>query len=130
MTELQHLTFAEDGSLTLDSKPVLGITGGSKFTTATLVNVTSHTGDQAPWCRLHVKACCEAAGPWGMVGTIEGIMADQATAAIKKFMDFCAIQCAEAAPAAQLVRTTGAAVSPGWPFRPAAMSWCAPAMIW
>jgi hypothetical protein len=33
---------------------------------------------------------CEAAGPWGLITTIEGIMATQAEKSVSGFLDFCA----------------------------------------
>ena len=102
VTEHQHLKFAEDGGFTVKSMPVLGITGGSKFSTTTLVTA-SNLADRAGHCRATVKAACEAAGPWGMVGTIEGIMADQALVAIDRLLDHCVRLCADVATAAQLV---------------------------
>ena len=36
---------------------------------------------------------CEAAGPWGLISTIEGIMATQAEKSVAGFLDFCVARC-------------------------------------
>ena len=75
---------------------MLGIPGGSKFTTGTLVTATDLTDATTQQCRVTVQATCEAAGPWGMVGTIEGIMGEQASMAVTKFLNYCSEKCAAA----------------------------------
>ena len=39
------------------------------------------------------EAECSAAGPWGLVATIEGIMAREAQASMTQFLDYCAAEC-------------------------------------
>ena len=36
---------------------------------------------------------CEAAGPWGLISTIEGLMAGQAEKSVSSFLSFCAARC-------------------------------------
>lgn len=36
---------------------------------------------------------CEAAGPWGLITTIEGIMATQAEKSVSGFLAFCTARC-------------------------------------
>lgn len=36
---------------------------------------------------------CEAAGPWGLISTIESIMATQAEKSVAGFLDFCTARC-------------------------------------
>ena len=36
---------------------------------------------------------CEAAGPWGLISTIESIMATQAEKSVAGFLDFCIARC-------------------------------------
>ena len=36
---------------------------------------------------------CEAAGPWGLISTIEGLMASQAEKSVASFLAFCAARC-------------------------------------
>lgn len=36
---------------------------------------------------------CEAAGPWGLISTIEGIMAQQAEKSVTGFLAFCTARC-------------------------------------
>lgn len=43
--------------------------------------------------QVTAKVLCSAAGPWGLVSTIEGIMAQQAYASVQSFLDFCAQKC-------------------------------------
>lgn len=38
---------------------------------------------------VHALVTCSAAGPWGMIGFIEGIMAEQAKTGMMLFFDFC-----------------------------------------
>lgn len=89
VTEIQKHKISPEGVLTIESAPVLDITGGSKFTTKTLLTITDIKDEsQTEQCRLEVKATCEAAGPYGMIGTIEGIMVGQAKLAITKFLEY------------------------------------------
>ncbi|KAK9812301.1 hypothetical protein WJX73_000606 [Symbiochloris irregularis] len=89
VTEIQRREMSPEGVLTIESSPILNITGGSKFTTTSLITITDiKDGSPAERCSLEVKASCEAAGPWGMIGTIEGIMAEQAGLAIAKFLEY------------------------------------------
>jgi hypothetical protein len=55
-----------------------------------------------PCVQVTATVTCEAAGPWGLVSTIEGIMAQQAEASVKSFLNFCAARCA-ASPEVQLL---------------------------
>jgi hypothetical protein len=41
------------------------------------------------------KVLCAAGGPWGLVSTIEGIMAQQALASVQSFLNFCTEKCTE-----------------------------------
>lgn len=49
--------------------------------------------------QVHVTAqvsavvTCEAAGPWGLISTIESIMATQAEKSVAGFLDFCIARC-------------------------------------
>lgn len=36
---------------------------------------------------------CEAAGPWGLITTIEGLMAGQAEKSVSSFLVFCTARC-------------------------------------
>ena len=36
---------------------------------------------------------CEAAGPWGLISTIEGLMAGQAEKSVSSFLAFCTARC-------------------------------------
>ncbi len=43
--------------------------------------------------QVTAKVLCAAAGPWGLVSTIEGIMAQQAQASVQSFLEFCSQKC-------------------------------------
>jgi len=47
------------------------------------------------WVLVQVTAVvtCEAAGPWGLITTIEGIMATQAEKSVSGFLAFCTARC-------------------------------------
>ncbi|EIE24777.1 hypothetical protein COCSUDRAFT_62188 [Coccomyxa subellipsoidea C-169] len=89
--ETQQREWLVDGSLKVTSEPVLDIVGGSKFTTSAEFTVQS-SADQSG-CEVTAKVLCAAAGPWGLVSTIEGIMAQQAQASVQSFLEFCAQKC-------------------------------------
>ncbi|KAK9814660.1 hypothetical protein WJX72_009374 [[Myrmecia] bisecta] len=88
--ETQQLRFEADGSLVVDSAPLLDIPGGSKFTTsARFVAASTPTNG----CRVTATIICSAAGPWGMQGKIEAVMVDQARITIGAFLTFCQRWC-------------------------------------
>ncbi len=45
--------------------------------------------------QIHATARCEAAGPWGMQGTIEDLMAKEALQTLQKFLEFARQRCEE-----------------------------------
>ena len=47
----------------------------------------------ATWMQMVTTARCEAAGPWGMQGMIEDIMATQASQTLEGFLLFCKERC-------------------------------------
>ena len=93
------LSIEEDGSMVMKSTPILRIPGGSKFVTRTEIEARDITKDSGAQCMVLAQATCEAAGPWGMIGTIEGIMAEQAAKAIQKFLRYCSSRAADKAVA-------------------------------
>ncbi|BDA49197.1 hypothetical protein COCOBI_13-3070 [Coccomyxa sp. Obi] len=95
--ETQQREWAADGSLMVKSDPILDIVGGSKFTTS--AEFTVHNSAAQPGCEVTAKVVCAAAGPWGLVSTIEGIMAQQAEKSVQSFLEFCAERCREGAQA-------------------------------
>ena len=49
-------------------------------------------GWHAGW-QVFAKVICAAAGPWGLIGTIENIMAEQAAESVRDFLHFCVQRC-------------------------------------
>ncbi len=45
------------------------------------------------YLQVSAVVTCEAAGPWGLVSTIESIMATQAEKSVSGFLDFCRARC-------------------------------------
>ena len=43
--------------------------------------------------QVRARVTCEAAGPWGMAGTIEGIMVQQSATSVQGYLDFCNKYC-------------------------------------
>lgn len=93
VTEVQTLSFGDNGTMTVASSPTLGITGGSKFTTTTLVTASNAEVNGRPCCHVTAQASCAAAGPYGMISMIEGIMAEQASLAIEKSLGWYLNKC-------------------------------------
>lgn len=62
VTEVQTLSFGDNGTMTVASSPTLGITGGSKFTTTTLVTASNAEVNGRPCCHVTAQASCAAAG--------------------------------------------------------------------
>ncbi|GMH39329.1 hypothetical protein BSKO_07227 [Bryopsis sp. KO-2023] len=85
IVDTQDIVFMEEGEFEVSSTPILQIPGGSKYTTSAKVTVSnSETG-----CQIVVVVTCSAAGPWGMISFIEGIMAEQARVGMEGFLEFC-----------------------------------------
>ena len=42
---------------------------------------------------MHARVTCAAAGPWGLITTIENLMAEQAAESVRDFLHFCAQRC-------------------------------------
>ena len=119
---LQQARILVSGSalLVCRSRPTVGIPMGSSYTTTSCIRVSTCSDLPSTSCR--VSAClpgctlcqqlscaqllmqpvhgkvaaeaeCSAAGPWGMIGMIEGIMASEATQSISRFLNYCAAEC-------------------------------------
>ena len=43
--------------------------------------------------QVRSEAECSAAGPWGLVSMIEGIMAQEASKSMTRFLEYCAHEC-------------------------------------
>lgn len=96
-------TRSEEGSdIVVCATPLLDFPGGSKFSTVSCMRLSpSPTG-----CQMAVEVTCEAAGPWGLIGTIEDAMATQAAATIQDFAKFCQRWCAKHDPTAASASVT------------------------
>ena len=42
---------------------------------------------------MYATVVCTAAGPWGLISTIENLMADQAGESVRDFLHFCVRKC-------------------------------------
>lgn len=61
---------------------------------ASVSPATGLHGDSLASCmQVTAVVICEAAGPWGLVSTIEGIMATQAEKSLSGFLAFCTARC-------------------------------------
>ncbi|KAK9826417.1 hypothetical protein WJX81_002278 [Elliptochloris bilobata] len=94
--ELQRREWREGGAeLAVSSEPRIEVPGGAQFTTSAHFLVTPRAANgAAAGCTVVATLTCSAAGPWGMVGAIETIMASQAQTSVGAFIDFCAHRCA------------------------------------
>ena len=52
-----------------------------------------HGNSLASCMQVTAVVFCEAAGPWGLISTIEGIMATQAEKSVAGFLAFCTARC-------------------------------------
>lgn len=61
---------------------------------ASVSAATGLHGDSLASCmQVTAVVFCEAAGPWGLISTIEGIMATQAEKSVAGFLAFCTARC-------------------------------------
>ena len=53
----------------------------------------SRTAPEGVHFQVEARVVCTAQGPFGLKGMIEGIMADQSAASVKKYIAFCSRRC-------------------------------------
>lgn len=86
----------EGSDIVVHATPQLSFPGSSRFTTTSCMRLSPcPTG-----CQMTIDVTCEAAGPWGLIGTIEEAMASQAKTTIERFTAFCQDWCAQQGHAA------------------------------
>jgi hypothetical protein len=98
---IREVSVREDaggGAIAINSKPILDFPGGSKFTTSSALRLEPQGGG----CQMRVDISCAAAGPWGLVGTIEETMAAQARAPSDGFLAYWVPGCAAGGAAPQV----------------------------
>ena len=117
--ELSQAKSQPDGSIVITSHPVVESPGGERFktTAVTKIEPLADGGCQVLTRRAAMRRCyqmdgfkrrqtgldvqiqasarCEAAGPWGMQGTIEDLMAKEALQTLQKFLAFAKQRCEE-----------------------------------
>ena len=82
----QRFKIIEQGVIRVESCPAPQIPGASGFTSSAIVTITQRTDG----CISIDGMCrCQAAGPWGLTGTIETFMAKEARTTLRHFLDFC-----------------------------------------
>ncbi|KAL3149525.1 hypothetical protein ABBQ32_002305 [Trebouxia sp. C0010 RCD-2024] len=89
--ETQLLHRQSDGSLEVESTPVLAAPGASKFTTHALFSM-SETVNGRKSCKIEVRITCTCS-VWGMQTTVEGMMVAQAEESMLKFLAWAKTQC-------------------------------------
>ena len=119
ITVVETQTFCacpEDGSIRVESTPMPQIPGAANFASSAALTFRDAPGGGG--CALVATVACTAAGPYGLVGTIEKFMATAAQQSLLQFLSYCAdyiasIQAAqgglEAALAAVAVASSGGA---------------------
>lgn len=98
VVETQTLQQHADGSLVVESLPLLAAPGASKFTTHALFIMTEAVnGKQC--CKLEIKITCTCS-IWGMQTTVEAMMIAQAEESMDKFLAWAKKHCLDVKQAA------------------------------
>lgn len=82
--ETQLLQRHADGSLVVESKPVLAAPGASKFLTHALFSMSDEVNGKKS-CKIEVQITCTCS-VWGMQTTVESMMISQAEESASKFL--------------------------------------------
>lgn len=82
--ETQVLQHRPDGSLIVESKPVLAAPGASKFLTHASFSMSNEVNSKKG-CKIEVQITCTCS-VWGMQTTVESMMISQAEESISKFL--------------------------------------------
>lgn len=89
--ETQLLHRQSDGSLEVESRPVLAAPGASKFTTHASFSMSEAVNGKRS-CKIEVRITCTCS-VWGMQTTVEGMMVAQAAESMQKFLAWAKAQC-------------------------------------